>query len=584
MRDPIELEIAKNALTSIAEEMAVVALKSAFSIILKESGDASSAICDRYGRLVAQTASATLYHLASFRPSLRELIADFPLETMNPGDVFVFNDQFRGGIHANDILVFTPVFNAGEVVFFTCDLMHVADLGGVSAGGLPSNATEFYHEGLRLPPLRLYRAGLPNDDLVRIIKANSRTPDKVIGDIRAMVAGNHVGARRLAELIGKYGTDRLLEICGELIDYTEVLTRQEIAKIPSGVYEGSYVVEEDGVVPDKTYRVKVKVTIDGSDCHVDFTGTDPQARGPINAATSQTMSGVIFALRCFMDPSIPLNEGCFRPLRVTLPEGTLVNPRPPAACNVRLATVQAAIDSIHQALARAFPEKAVGLPGSVHVYTMSGRDAASGRAWSYIDAHTGSEGGRTRNDGLDGQPYPLFGVDGWGVSLEAYEVEYPVLFKRYGYWPDSGGPGRMRGGAGVIKQIQMLEGGEATIRAVDRCRIPPQGVAGGKPGKGGGWTLNWGSDDERELPKKQTNLPLKAGDVLTMFTSGGGGLGDPLERDPYKVAKDAAEGLISPQSAVSDYGVVLTPGGEPDLEATAALRARAKARGKGANA
>jgi N-methylhydantoinase B len=234
MRDPIEPEIAKNALTSIADEMAVVALKSAFSIILKESGDASSAICDRHGRLVAQTASATLYHLASFRPSLRELIVDFPLETMSPGDVFVFNDQFRGGIHANDILVFTPVFNSGEVVFFTCDLMHVADLGGVSAGGLPSNATEFYHEGLRLPPLRLYQAGQPDDDLVRIIKANSRTPDKVIGDIRAMVAGNHVGARRLGELIEKYGAERLLEICGELIDYTEVLTRQEIAKIPSG--------------------------------------------------------------------------------------------------------------------------------------------------------------------------------------------------------------------------------------------------------------------------------------------------------------------------------------------------------------
>jgi N-methylhydantoinase B len=196
-----------------------------------------------------------LYHLASFRPSLRELIIDFPLETMSPGDVFVFNDQFRGGIHANDILVFTPVFNSGEVVFFTCDLMHVADLGGVSAGGLPSNATEFYHEGLRLPPLRLYQAGQPNDDLVRIIKANSRTPDKVIGDIRAMVAGNHVGARRLAELIEKYGAERLLEICGELIDYTEVLTRREIAKIPSGVYEGSYLIEEDGVVPDKTYRV-----------------------------------------------------------------------------------------------------------------------------------------------------------------------------------------------------------------------------------------------------------------------------------------------------------------------------------------
>jgi N-methylhydantoinase B len=208
---------------------------------------------------------------------------------------------------------------------------------------------------------------------------------------------------------------------------------------------------------------------------------------------------------------------------------------------------------------------------------MSGRDAATGQAWSYIDAHTGSEGGRTRNDGLDGQPYPLFGVDGWGVSLEAYEAEYPVLFKRYSFWPDSGGPGRMRGGAGIIKQIKMVEGGQATIRAVDRCRIPPQGVLGGKAGKGGGWKLNWGSCVERELPAKQTNLPLNPGDVITMFTSGGGGLGDPLEREPARVARDAAEGLISPESAVSDYGVVLMPGGEADVEATARLRARLKA-------
>ncbi len=379
MHAPVLIEIIKNAMATIAEEIGIVAVRSAYSTAVKESADASAAVCDCAGQVIAQSLGAPLMHLSSLRWSPRELMKDFPPETMKDGDVFLFNDQFRGGIHSNDIMVFKPVFSGGRPRFLTSALIHVADLGGLSAGGLPATATEYFHEGLMLPPVKLYDGGRLNEDLVRIISANSRTPEKVMGDIRSMVGGTNVGARRLMELIDKYGLEQLEALVRDLLDYTERLTRSEIAKIPGGTYEGSYVIEDDGIVPDKTYTVRVAVTVKGSDCHFDFTGTDAQARGAINAAFSQAISGMVFALRCFLDPAIPMNEGCFRPLTFTLPLGTMVNPRPPAACNARMATVQAVIDAVFGALSQAFADKAVAASGNVHVYTMNGVDRTTGK-------------------------------------------------------------------------------------------------------------------------------------------------------------------------------------------------------------
>ncbi len=572
MHDPVLLEIIKNALATIAEEIGIVAVRSAYSTAVKESADASAAVCASDGQVIAQSLGAPLMHLSSLRWSPRELIKDFPLETMKDGDVFLFNDQFRGGIHSNDIMVFKPVFSGGKPRFLTSALIHVADLGGLSAGGLPATATEYFHEGLMLPPVKLYDGGALNQDLARIISANSRTPEKVMGDIRSMVGGTNVGAKRLLELIDKYGLAELEELVGELIDYTERLTRSEIAKIPPGTYHGSYEIEEDGIVPDKTYTVRVAVTVKGSDCHFDFTGTDPQARGAINAAFSQSISGVMFALRCFLEPSIPMNEGCFRPLTFTLPLGTMVNPRPPAACNARMATVQAAIDAVFQALSQAVASKAVAASGNVHVYTMNGSDRATGKIWSYMDAAMGSVGGRSIKDGLDGQPISLFGGND-RPSMEAYEIEYPVIFNRFRLWPDSGGPGKWRGGMGLHREVTVLQDAEITVRAADRCRIPPLGIMGGKQGKGGGWVINLGTANQVDLPSKKTNQPLYAGDTLSMFVSGGGGFGDPRERDPERVARDVEQGMVSIEAAARDYAVIVDPiTFKVNAEATAKLR------------
>jgi N-methylhydantoinase B len=572
MHDPVLLEIIKNAMATIAEEIGIVAVRSAYSTAVKESADASAAVCDCAGQAIAQSLGAPLMHLSSLRWSPRELMKDFPPEKMKDGDVYLFNDQFRGGIHSNDIMVFKPVFSGGRPRFLTSALIHVADLGGLSAGGLPATATEYFHEGLMLPPVKIYDGGQLNEDLVRIISANSRTPEKVMGDIRSMVGGTIVGAKRLLELIDKYGLEQLESLIGELLDYTELLTRKEIAKIPSGTYHGSYEIEEDGVVPNKTYTVRVAVTVNGSECHFDFTGTDPQARGAINSAFSQSISGVMFALRCFLDPSIPMNEGCFRPLTFTLPLGTMVNPRPPAACNARMATVQAAIDAVFQALSQAVESKAMAASGNVHVYTMNGTDAASGRIWSYMDAAMGSVGARSVKDGLDGYPISLFGGND-RPSMEAYEIEYPVMYKRFRLWPDSGGPGKWRGGVGLHREVTVLQDAEITVRAADRCRIPPLGIMGGKQGKGGGWVINLGTAKQVDLPGKKTNQPLHAGDTLSMFISGGGGCGDPRERDPELVARDVEQGIVTVEAAARDYAVIIDPASlKVDAPATAKLR------------
>lgn len=573
MHDPVLIEIIKNAMATIAEEIGIVAVRSAYSTTVKESADASAAVCDCEGQVIAQSLGAPLMHLSSLRWSPRELMKDFPPERMKDGDVYLFNDQFRGGIHSNDIMVFKPVFSGGRPRFLTSALIHVADLGGLSAGGLPATATEYFHEGLMLPPVKLFDGGNLNEDLVRIISCNSRTPEKVMGDIRSMVGGTNVGARRLLELIDKYGLEQLESLVRELLDYTERLTRSEIAKIPPGTYHGSYVIEDDGIVPDKTYTVRVAVTIKGSECHFDFTGTDPQARGAINAAFSQSISGVMFALRCFLEPTIPMNEGCFRPLTFTLPLGTMVNPRPPAACNARMATVQAVIDAVFQALSQAFEDKAVAASGNVHVYTMNGIDRSSGRIWSFMDPVIGSWGARSTKDGLDGQPISLFGGGDNRPSMEAFEIEYPVMFKRFQLWTDSGGPGKWRGGLGLHREVTVLEDAEVTVRAADRCRIPPPGIMGGKPGKGGGWVINLGGNEELELPGKKTNQPLRAGDTLSMFISGGGGFGDPRRRDPELVARDVAQGVVSIEAAARDYAVIVDPVSlKVDAAATARLR------------
>jgi N-methylhydantoinase B len=555
--DPVHVELVKNALATIAEEMGLTVVRSAYSSVVKEGGDSTAAIFDHRGRFLAQSTGAPLAHLASLRPALGELLVDFPPETMGEGDVYAFNDPYRGGIHSNDVMIFRPVFVDGLLTFFTAALMHVADLGGVATGGLPANATEMYHEGLILPPLRLVRAGQPDQAVFDIIAANSRTPVKVLGDIRAMIAGDHLGATRLVELAERYGRERLLRLSDELLAYAERRMRLDIAALPDGSHEGSFVIDDDGVEAGRDHVVRVRVTIDGDRIVADFTGTDGQARGPINAAVSQSMSGVLYAVRCLVSHDIPVNDGMFGPIEVVLPEGTLVNPRPPAALNSRMATVMAIIEAMLRACSTIVPSAAVASSSNVHVYTMSGVDRRTGEVWAYLDPQFGGSGARSDKDGLDVIGPLIFATGGAMHCVEAYEMEYPVRFERFELWKDSAGPGRRRGGFGTRRDIRILQDGVFTGRATDRTRIPPPGLDGGGSGRGGGWVINHGTSDERVLPAKVTSEPLREGDVVTMFTSAGGGYGPAHDREPARVQADVADGHLSVEAARRDYGVVI---------------------------
>jgi len=486
-------------------------------------------------------------------------LKDIPPETLEDGDVLITNDHFRGGIHPTDVGAFRPIFHDGKPAFYCGVMMIVSDLGGISAGGLPANASECFHEGLMIPPMKLYRAGVLDDGLARIIRANSRTPDKIGTDIDALAAGGNVAAKRIGELVAKYGYEKLSAIIDELLDYSERLVRQSIAKMPPGTYRGSYEVEEDGIEPDKTYWVKVAVTIDGSTASFDFTGTSPQARGAINCSQSQALSCVVFALRCYIDPTITMNEGFYRPLKLNFPPGSLVNPRYPAACNLRLAGGQAIIDAINEALAPVYPELTTGAPSTVHTVSAHGKYPDTDRMWSMLDVAMGPAGGRKGLDADDGLPFLMHGNSGWERNIEGYEISYPVVYRRVELLPDSGGPGQWRGSCGLIRDIEFQTDAQLTTRATDRCRKPPRGVAGGKQAMGGGWVLNKGTPEETELAFKKTNYPVKAGDVLTATLSGGGGYGDPFKRDPEAVARDVRKGRVSIAAAAESYGVAIDP-------------------------
>jgi N-methylhydantoinase B len=492
-------------------------------------------------------------HGASLRASLPSLIEDHPLDTMRPGDVFVMNDPYRGGIHANDLIVFRPVFGADGVCYFGGTLIHVADLGGVSVGGLAALATDTFAEGLLLPPVRLYSAGEPDATVTRILERNSRAPTKVMGDVRALVAGANVLARRTEELLVRYGEAGLHELVDRLMGQAESRMRDELRAIPSGTYHGSFVVDNDGLDPSRRYTVRVAVTVGDGTVDVDFEGTDAQSPGPINASFSQALSGVIFGIRCFVDPSIPMNEGVFVPVGVHFPPGTLVNPRPPAACGGRIVTVTAAIDAIIDALGEARPEHAVAPSGIIHVYTLSGRSGPT-TSWLTLGYEFGGIGGRRGSDGPDATGAFMLGGRSVIPQIEPIEAFLPVVFRHSALLTDSGGPGQWRGGLGVDVAVEMLDEALLTARG-DRVLVPPPGKDGGLPGAPGSFAVRRADGTLEQLAAKQTDVALHPGDQFLMRTSGGGGLGPIEARDPELVRVDVRERRVSPAAAAADYGV-----------------------------
>jgi N-methylhydantoinase B len=581
--DAVTAEVVRNALSVAAQEAGVVVVKASHSTFIQESADASTAVLDARGRLVASSTATTLMHSASLRESLRALLIDIPVETMQPGDVFAQNDPFKGGIHANDIAVLRPVFAAdgSGPHYFAGTIIHVADIGGGYAGGVAATAQDMFAEGVILPPIHLYRAGEPESVVWTILENNSRTPEKVLGDIRALVSGVNVMARRIEELMERYGVEGLAAYVDDYLDYTETRTREELRQFPSGTYRGSFVIDSDGIEPDKTYDVVVEITLPGDgSIHLDFTGTSPQAKGAINASLSQALSGVLFAVRCFIDHTIPLNEGCFTPLVINFPRGTLVNPNPPAACGGRIVTVTAAMEAIVDALSAARPEQALASSGIVHLYALSGRVSGAPSPWLVMALDFGGLGARSMCDGPDATGAFVLGGRGGVLQVEPFEAQYPVMIDHTRARIDSGGPGEHRGGLGIDTAIRLLSDAELVVRG-DRMRLAPTGRQGGDPGGKGYWRSAHPDGTVDEFAHRQSHIRLSPGDVFLIGTSGGGGLGSALDRDPAAVARDVVEQRVSVAHARDAYGVIVDDRGTVDVDAT--NRRRAEMRNAGAN-
>ena len=551
--DRLEAEILRHALRIAAEEASIVVVHSAHSAMIAEGADACAGILDRDARLVTLSTATNLMHAASLRCSLPAVLEDHDVESMQPGDVFVMNDCFRGGIHANDLLVFRPVFREGRVEWFTGTLIHVSDLGGSSSGGIVPTATDVFAEGLQLPPVRLYAAGEPVEDLHRLLALNSRTPERVMGDVGALVAGVNVAAERMEDLADRYGTAKLREGIDAYIAGSEIRMRDELAKLAPGTYEGEYQIDGDGLELDRQPFVRVRVDVDdGRDgIRLDFTATDDQALGAINAGFSQALTGALYAVRCFVDPSIPMNEGCFTPVDVVFRKGSLLDPHAPAACGGRVVAVTAVCEAVVHALSRARPELATAASSVIHPYTL----AAPSRLepWLLLSYEYGGLGARHGSDGPSATGSFFLGGRNTVPQVEPLEATLPLVFERQRLLPDSGGAGQWRGGLGVETRIRVLQDTEFALRS-DRVLLPPKGREGGADGTSGTQFVREADGGERPLPSKGANLRLAANETLVLTTSGGGGLGPPADRAREAIAKDVAEGLVSEEEARARYG------------------------------
>jgi N-methylhydantoinase B len=557
--DPATFEIVKNSLYKIAEEMRVVLAKTAYSPILKSAGDYSCGVFDATGDMVAQGPDLPI-HLGSMPDAVRAVVAAFGAD-VHAGDVFIHNDPYFGGSHLPDVNVVRPAFHDGRLLGFACLRAHWPDVGSATPGSYGA-VTEIYGEGLRLPPLRLASRGAVNPDLEKVILANVRTPDERKGDLGAQLAATLRATERLAALARRYGGEELVGYMNEVMDYSDRLMRSALADLPDG--EGAFedFCDGDGIADDASgndarFRIRLAVRKQGDRLIVDFAGTDPQVKGPMNAPLSVTASGVYCGLKTAIDPNnlILPNSGCWRSIEIKAPKGSVVNaafPAPVVYANHEMSHRVA--DMIMGALAAFMPHQVMACSqGTSAILTLGGLDPRSGRRYVSYETVKGGLGARPNKDGIN--------VVASGISntmntpVEVLEMAFPVRVERYEIEPDSGGAGRYRGGCGARRVWRMLEGADATgALCMERMTSPPFGIMGGKLGAAAVVTLTTPDGATRDLPSKGA-FAAPAGSVVDMRTPGSGGFGPPAERDRSAIGRDLLDGYVSAQGAQRDYGI-----------------------------
>jgi N-methylhydantoinase B len=575
--DPITVEVVRHGLASASREMGVTLRKTSCSPIFNEGNDYSCGVFDAQVRLVSHGEFLPI-HLGSLPFSVQYAVEAFGEDGFQPGDAVVLNDPYRGGSHLPDITIVSPIFVGERIVGFAANRAHHLDVGGTVPGSFYAHATENYQEGLRITPVKLFRAGVRDDHLLELVLNNCRLPEQMRMDLQSQVSANTTAIDRMRHLVERYGADVVEGSMDAILDYSERRMRAVIAGWADGEYTASDWLDNDGITVEPK-EIRVTVRIDGDQAEVDFTGSAPQTAGPSNSVLGYTYAGVYMTFQAATDPDISPNSGCYRPIRIVAPKGTILNPHFPAPCTGGNEVSLIVHNTVFRALAQIpgpgpRPRVMACDQGSSNNLFIAGHDPRSGRRYVLYEYPEGGWGGNSDRDGLNA----TFSIAGntWNIPVEAVERRFPVRIERYELRPDSGGPGTHRGGLGVRRDYRVV-GHEAELSFVgNRAVVPPWGLDGGGEGAGAEYLLGEAGDARPaapELRSKGTMIRLAPGELVTQLTAGGGGWGDPARREPEEVARDVLHGYVSPSAAREVYRVAVSEDGAMDADATAALRA-----------
>jgi N-methylhydantoinase B len=547
--DPVDYAVISQALIAIAREMGTKLIRSSYSNIVREAQDASAALFDAGGNVVAQ-AELIPMHLGSMSEIFRACVEQCPISDLRPGDFYINNDPYGGGQHLQDVFIFAPIFVDGRIVAFAGTVAHHLDLGGGNPGMTP-DAVDVHAEGIIIPPSRYsYERDWNGGPLERLVAANVRVPSQTIGDFYAQFAANAIGTARMMELCARYSAPKVLAAMGELMNYSERRFQAALRAIVDGTYHGEDAVDDDGL-DDQPLVVKAAVTIKGEEITVDYAGTCGQVRRNLNCPWASTVSATLAAIKSALtSPDIPFNEGFKRPIRVTAPKGTLVNPHYPAPVRARLLPAYRCFNAVLKALAQVVPDQVIaGGNDSTHALAISHLGSKGYRV--YLEIYGGGFGGGPRRDGCDAVDSPLSNCT--NTPVEATDMDFDHFrVIGYGLLPDTGGAGKHRGGLGLFRRFLILKDGANFATYTDRVRLAPYGLFGGSEGS------RTRIEIEREgrviKLKSKDRVDLKAGDILTLYSSGGGGYGPAASRDQRRVAEDVQQGYVSSAAAARLYG------------------------------
>ena len=551
--DAIEIEVFNNRVLAIIEEMGAKLVRSSFSPNIKERRDCSVALFDVKGRSIGQAAHIPI-HLGSLKGGVDAILRDYPLDAIKPGDAFVCNDAYlAGGTHLPDISIITPIFHDGKIKFFAANLGHHSDVGGVVPGSISPSAASIFEEGIRIPPVKMVRKGELDDGVMQLIIQNTREPEDRLLDLKVQIATNELGSEQVLALVERMGGDAIDRAVDDLLVYTARRLKSRIEELKDGSHSFTTWMDDDGFGGDKL-PLAATVTVEGDHMHLDFTGSGPQSRGGYNIMPTGVMATVAYTIKALLDPELPANSGLFDAIDFTAPEGTIVNPRYPAAVGARTTTCQKLSGAVFGAFAGLLPpEKAMASCHDVlGAMVFSGNSKKQDGTYVYLETLAGGNGAGDALDGMDGAHCHI--TNSLNMPAEAVEHEYPLMVEEYALVVDSGGAGRHRGGMGVARDVRILEDGTTFSGRADSYITAAEGYDGGKPGGNCRIVRNHGTNREEEMSPKQKLLTLEAGETVRMETPGGGGLGDPVTREIDELARDLEDGRMLEATARQDYG------------------------------